>query len=211
MFATSAAPAGWAPVAARAAVALAAGLTVTFVSDHSAGFGLTVFGVFAAATAIVLAWGARTAATRLARSASWIAAAVSAAAAVAAFVGGGLTVLVAVLVAYGAVTGVLELVVAFRERPRGANFRDGLIVGILSLLLAAVAAVIPFDFTNAWETVAKDGTVVSGVVTAEVFVVGVFGAYAVVLGVFLAIAAVSMRAPAAAQETRETAQVSGER
>lgn len=210
MFATSAAPAGWLTVAARAVVALAAGLTVTFVSDHSAGFGLTVFAAFAAATALVFVWSASATDARLGRIASWIAAAASAATAVTALIGDGLVTLIVVLVAFGGVTGALELAVTLKERPRAVNVRDGAIASILSLLFVVVVLLIPLDFTNAWETVAKDGTVVSGVVTAEVFVVGVFGAYAFVLGVFLAIAAVSMRVAATAQEEREPAPLSGE-
>lgn len=210
MSAVSAAPTGWLIIAARALVALAAGLTVTFVSDHSAAFGLTVVSAFAAATALVWAWAGLAATTRDATIASWTLAVVSAGAAIASVLGSGITVLVIVLVVYGVATGAAELTLALRQRGRGAAVRDGVIVGILSLLLATVVVLIPLDFSNAWETVTKDGSVVSGVVTAEVFVVGVFGAYAVVLGVFLAIAAVSARVGATPTEVREPARVSGE-
>lgn len=207
MFASGAATVWW-----RALAALAVGLTVTFVSDHSAVFGLTVFGVFALAVSVIFAWNARIARSRIAALGYGVAAATAIACGIVAFLGEGLAVLVPALAGFAAVTGTIELGLGLRYRRQSVHATDGIVVGILSLILALVVVVIPFDFANAWETVAKDGTVVSGTVTAEVFVVGVFGAYAFVLGVFLAIAAVSARFAEGAKISRgrEPARVSGE-
>lgn len=212
MFATSAAPTGWLPVATRAAVAIAAGLAVTFVSDHSAQFGLVVFGLFAAATGLAFAWVASLAAIAPTRIAYWVAAATAIGCAIAAFSGHGLGSLVAVLVGFAAVTGAIEIGVGLRTRRDGAHARDAVITGILSIVFTGALVLIPRDFAHAWETVAKEGGTVSGVVTADVVVVGMFGAYAVVLGVYLAIAAVSLRNTSSARQSdaRELTRVSGE-
>src|SRR5690606_3235388 len=126
--------------------------------------------------------------------------------------GGGLSLLVGVLIAFGAVMGTIELALGVRARGESPWARDWVTTGILSIVLALAVAVIPFDLANQWQIVAKDGSALSGVVTAEIFVVGVFGAYAVMLGMFLLIAAVSARGiTGAAQRTddREPARVSG--
>lgn len=210
MFAAGQARAVSLAVAARAIIALAAGLVVTFSADHSAAFGLLVFGTFAAATALVFVWAGRIATHRASRLASWTMALAAAASTVLAFTGGGLALLTAVLIGFAAVTGAIELAAGIMLRADVPNARDSAVVGSFSLGFAAIVALIPFDFSNAWESVTKDGSVVNGVVTADVFVVGVFGAYTFVVGVFLAIAAVSMRSTAATTPERVTARVSGE-
>lgn len=212
MSASSAALALWPATAARAAVALVVGLTVTFVSDHSAGFGLGVFAAFATLTALAFAWTALRSRGSIAIG-YWACAGVTAASGVLAFIGDGLSALVVSIVAFAAITGAIELALGVRLRDTWAQARDSLVVGILSLITALVVVLIPFDFANAWQTVTKEGEVVSGVVTAQVLVVGVFGAYAFVLGVYLAIAAVSARLATrqvATSPQNETITVSGE-
>ncbi|HRP99300.1 MAG TPA: hypothetical protein PK781_02420 [Terrimesophilobacter sp.] len=197
-------------MAARSAVALAAGMIVTFVSDHSADFGLIVFGSFAAVTALVFAWAATRASVKFVVLGAVSCAVAAAGCATAAFVGEGLEVLATVLIVFASVTGAIELGLGLWLRARGAIARDAITSGILSLVFATVIVLVPLDFANAWETVTKEGDTVSGVVTADVVVVGMFGAYAIIIGVFLAIAAISAK-NAVSQEpaTREHALASG--
>src|SRR5690606_30505735 len=100
-------PGLWAATALRAVVALAAGLTITFVSDHSAGFGLIVFAVFAILSALALSWTARLHNVPVSAW-LWVAAAVAAATGVIGILGVSLTVLVAALIAFTAATGAIE-------------------------------------------------------------------------------------------------------
>src|SRR5690606_23550764 len=112
-------------------------------SDHSATFGLLVFGGFAAATALTLIWSAQLATIAAARLGSWTAVAAAAGSAIIAFSGGGLAVLVTVLVGFAAVTGAIELGLGLRFRAQIAHARDGVIAGILSLLFAAIVLLVP--------------------------------------------------------------------
>ncbi|MBX3094626.1 MAG: hypothetical protein KF680_08860 [Cryobacterium sp.] len=185
----------WFVVGARAVAAVITGLIITFSADHSARFGLLVFGAFALASALVLVWGARAIGVVGAAGLLYVQAAASAVAGIIALTinGSGYGMLVALIVGWAIVTGVTEIVLWHRMRVESAFARDWLTGGILTLVLAAAVLVIPADFANAWQVEDKDGGVLSGVVTAEIFAVGVLGAYAFVLGMFLLIAAVSAR------------------
>lgn len=182
-------------ICVRAVVAVITGLVITFSADHSASFGLLVFGVFALASALVLLWGVRVIAAVGARGLLCVQVAASALAGIAALAanGAGYGMLVALIVGWGLATGVAEIVLWRRMRARNSFARDWLIAGSLTLVLAVAVLLIPSDFANAWQVEDKDGGVLSGVVTAEVFAVGLLGAYAFMLGVFLLIAAVSAR------------------
>lgn len=185
----------WLVVGARAAIAVVTGLCITFSADHSARFGLLVFGAFALASALVLVWGSRVIGEVDARGFLYLHATASALAGVVALAtsDAGYGMLIALIVGWGLVTGITEIVLWHRMRARNALARDWLTVGILTLALSVAVLLIPVDFANAWQVEDKDGSVLSGVVTAEVFAVGVLGAYAFVLGMFLLIAAVSAR------------------
>src|SRR5690606_2552867 len=111
------------------------------------------------------------------RIAYWVAAATAMACAIAAFIGDGLGALVAILVAFATVTGAIELGVGLSFRRDSAHARDAVLTGILTLVFALAIVLIPLDFAHAWETVTKEGGIVSGVVTADVVIVGLFGAY----------------------------------
>lgn len=180
---------------ARAAVAIIAGLVITFSADHSSQFGLLVFGGFALASAPVQVWGARVLGDVGARGLLFVQAAASALAGVVALAssGSGYGMLVALVAGWGLVTGVAEIVLWRRMRLQNAVARDWLTAGILTLVLTVATLMVPADFTNAWQVEDKDGSLLSGVVTADVFTVGLLGAYAIMLGVFLLIAAVSAR------------------
>lgn len=185
----------WLVVGARAAIAVVTGLCITFSADHSARFGLLVFGAFALASALVLAWGSRVISEVDARGFLYVHATASALAGIVALAtsDAGYGMLIALVAGWGLVTGVTEILLWRRMRARNAFARDWSTVGILTLVLTVAILLIPADFANAWQVEDKDGSVLSGVVTAEVFAVGVLGAYAFMLGVFLLIAAVSAR------------------
>lgn len=195
MFAERAASPWWLVVGARAIVAVVTGLLITFSADHSSQFGLFVFGGFALASALTLVWGARVVGESDARGWLYAQAAASALAGIAALAanGAGYGVLVALIAAWAVLTGFTEIMLWYRMRARHSFARDWLTTGILTLAVAVAVLVVPGDFANAWQVENKDGSVLSGVVTAEVFAVGLLGAYAFVLGVFLLIAAVSVR------------------
>lgn len=182
----------WLVPIGRAIPAIGAGLFITFSADHSSKFGLLVFGGFAVLTAITIVWGSRVLG-RATRGWMLLHAAASLGCGIAAFIGhsAGIGVLFAVLITFGATTGVVEIVLGLRMCGRIRFSNDWIITGVLGCLLALVVLVIPIDLANHWQVAGQQGDVVSGVVTADVFLVGVLGAYCIVLGVFLVIAGIS--------------------
>ncbi len=190
------APDTWVAPLARALPALVLGLVITFSQDHSARLGLTGFGVFAVVTAaVLLASGLR--ADRSVRGLVLLQGIVTAVAGIAALVlpGGGLGYFVPVVSAWAIVTGALEAVNGIRFRRARATARDWLFTGVLTAMLGLVFLLVPQDYADSYAVAdAADGTV-SGVVTADILLVGILGAWAIILGVQLAIAAFSLRAP----------------
>jgi uncharacterized membrane protein HdeD (DUF308 family) len=164
----------WTVPVARAVVALVPAAVITFNADHSAEFGLLVFGAFALVNGLVtavLSWRSVTAAKD--RSIFVIQGIVSIVAGVLALAlpGGGLSFFLYIVSVWAAVTGVLELYTGIRVRGRGQVARDWLVVGVLTAVLALVFLLLP------------PHAVVS---------VGLFGAYLVIIGVYLVIAGVSL-------------------
>jgi uncharacterized membrane protein HdeD (DUF308 family) len=172
------------------------GLVITFSQDHSARLGLTGFGVFAVVTAsVLLASGLR--ADRSVRGLVLLQGIVTAVAGIAALVlpSGGLGYFVPVVSAWAIVTGALEAVNGIRFRRARAAARDWLFTGVLTAMLGLVFLLVPQDYADSYAVAdTADGTV-SGVVTADILLVGILGAWAIILGVQLAIAAFSLRAP----------------
>ncbi|MCI2956792.1 hypothetical protein MN032_03715 [Agromyces atrinae] len=158
----------------RAALALAAGIVVTFAQDHSAPFGLAVFGAWALAAGLLIgALQLRFEADRLTRLLGVIQAVVTAVAGILALtVGGGLAFLLVIVSAWAAITGFLELYAGYRARGRSAAARDWLMFGGFTAVLALVFLLLP------------PNVVVS---------VGILGAYWIILAVFAAIAAFSLK------------------
>lgn len=185
--AAAAAPAArspWIAPVLRAVPAIAAGLIITFTADHSPVVGLTMLAVFGLGSSLVLlvtALRMRTAepVRGLHRGLSLVAALVGALA-VAVLVSGaaGLALLLLLIGGYAVLAGALELVWGIRHRDRSGFARDAVVIGGGTLALALVLAFV--------------GDPVSAV--------GFFGAYAVMLGVYLAIAGVSLRRAASAEE-----------
>lgn len=184
----------WPVQLARAVPALIAGLVITFSADHSATFGLTVFGIFAIATGIIVGWGAFEAEDRVLRLVSIVHAAVAVLSGLAALIfnttGAG-TLFLAVLT-FAAVTGFLELYQGLRARGKLVEARDWVTVGFLTAFLAIAVLLVPADYAAPWAVAGKDGTA-TGILTSEIVVVGIIGAYAILLGVYLVIAGLSAR------------------
>jgi hypothetical protein len=176
----------WLAPIARAVPALIVGLAITFIADHSALLGLVMLAIFGVGSALTLA----ATSLRLERSEpvrslhqalAVVAAVVGVLASIAAAVfGSTLPVLLLLVGGYAVLAGALELVWGIRHRDRSPLARDGVIVGVGTLALAVVLAL----------------------VADPVSAVGFFGAYTVVLGVFLIIAGLSLRWSASPKELR---------
>jgi len=163
----------------RAAVCIVVAAVITFSADHTPGFGLVAFGVFAlVVAAVVLTSAAGTTRTRsgrgivLAQGLVWALGGVLALVAAAGGTATASTALVPVLGSTSVAAGALELVVGLLRSERPAPHRDRIAAGAATVLLGLIVTVVPYD---------------------PVFVVGLFGAYAAILGVFLVIAALSVR------------------
>jgi uncharacterized membrane protein HdeD (DUF308 family) len=162
----------WTVPVARAVVAFVPAGVITFTADHSAQFGLLVFGAFALVSGLVtalLSW--RTVPDPRDRTLFVVQGIVGVVAGALALAlhAGGLGFFLYLVTVWAAVTGVLELFAGLRVRGRGQVTRDWLVVGVLLIPPHAVVSV------------------------------GLLGAYLVITGVYLAIAGVSLlptRAPA---------------
>lgn len=177
-------------LAARALLALALGLAITFTAGHTAAFGLVAFGVYAVLSGLLLlvAWFGPRAPVE-ARTSFRAQAAVTLAAGVAALAlpGGGVAYLVWVLSGWAIVTGALELVSGIRFRHRTASWADWTAVGALTVLLGLIALILPPDIADAF----TGDRGVTGLLTSAIIVTGMLGAWAVLTGVLQAIAAAS--------------------
>ncbi|MCU1545521.1 MAG: hypothetical protein JWP30_621 [Homoserinimonas sp.] len=159
----------------RAVPALAIGLTITFLTDHSATVGLVAFGFFGLLSGIAIAGlGALTVADRVSRRVFVVQGVIAAASGAAAFIfaGAGLAVLLFIVTVFAALTGFLELYVGLRNRETQLG-RDWLAVGAFTAVMALVFLLIP-----------PDGAVLA---------TGLIGAYGIMLGVFLVIAGLSLK------------------
>lgn len=175
----------WLAPVLRAVPAIAAGLIITFTADHSPVVGLTILGVFCLGSALVLlATSHRMEGIDPVRGLHRglaVVAALTGALAVVVLVSGtaGLALLLLLIGGYAVLAGALELVWGIRHRDRSGFARDAVVIGGGTLALAVLLAFV--------------GDPVSAV--------GFFGAYAVMLGVYLAIAGVSLRLAAPAEES----------
>lgn len=178
----------------RAIPALAVGLVITFSADHTASFGLITFGAFALATGILLVWGSFRLESRHLRAVSLLLAAVSAGCGAAALIvnGSGPGALFLLVITFGAVTGFLELYQGLRSRGTHPASRDWVAVGVLTALLAVAVLLVPADYAVPWAVVDR-GVTASGILTSQIVVVGIIGAYAVLVGVYLTIGGLSAR------------------
>ncbi len=188
---------------ARAGVAAIAALMVTFSQDHSAQVGLAVFSGFAITTGIVWALAAWIVFPKGHRAMAVLMAIISISIGTAASVPAwrNVAVFFSLMIAWAALTGVVEIVSAVRGRRRARSdgrdtgeSRDALTVGILGLLLAAVLPLVPMQYAlDYYIDDAGQWFTLTGITIA----VGVFGGYAAIVAVFLGIAGLSPRRPTA--------------
>jgi uncharacterized membrane protein HdeD (DUF308 family) len=174
----------WIVPVARAVLALASAIVITFSPDHSAEFGLLLFGAFAVLTGLVVAVSARRTLTdgptRTLFVVHGVVGILCGALAVL-FSAGGLGFFLYLVSVWAAVTGFIELYSGVRVRNRTAFSRDWIVTGAATAVLALVFLLLP------------PNAVVS---------VGLLSAYLVLLGVYLAIAGLSLKwAVAAGQRT----------
>lgn len=165
----------WTVTIGRAVLALVPAVIITFSRDHSATFGLVVFGSFALLSGlliIVLSWRTLSASQgRMLFAVQGVVGVVAGALALA-FNAGGLGFFLYLVSVWGAVVGFMELYSGIRVRGRVASARDWMLVGAFTAVLALVFLLLP------------PHVVVS---------VGLLGAYLVILGVYLIIAGLSLK------------------
>ncbi len=200
----------WPAQLVRALPALAVGLVITFSADHSALFGLVTLGAFSLASGLILGWGSLQLEDRTLRVISLVQAGVTAALGIAALALAttGAGTLFLLMIIFGTTTGFLEIYLGLRGRGRHSAARDWLTVGVLTALLAIAVLLVPADYALPWSTEDK-GVAVSGILTSQIIVVGIFGAYAILVGVYLAIGGLSARWSSQA-ETTTTQPVTGQ-
>jgi uncharacterized membrane protein HdeD (DUF308 family) len=168
----------WAVLLARGILAAVVALVITFSADHNPVFGMTVYGSFAflqglllAATAARSAPTSTGAALTLAGGVVGLATGVLAGALLVVSPGSAADSLVPAVAMSAAASGVLELLLGLRRADSGEQARDRLVLGIITLLLAAVVLISAGN---------------------PVVTVGLVGAYAAIAGVYLIIAALSL-------------------
>ncbi|MBS1673564.1 MAG: acyl-CoA synthetase [Actinobacteria bacterium] len=184
----------------RALFAAVAALMITFSADHSAIVGLSVFSGFALVSGliyIIAAW--------LAMPEGWrwpyvLLAVVS----VLTGMAGGVPawrstpLFFVVVIAWGALTGTVELVAGIRARrlaaagrmPKHDSARDAILTGSLGLALAVGLLCVPTTYALTYSIAEAGSFTLTGITLA----VGIFGAYAAVVAVFLGIAGLGPRA-----------------
>lgn len=182
---------------ARALFAALAAVMVTFSSDHSAPVGLSVFSGFALATALAFAVGAWLVFPRASRAVPVLLAVVTGLAGLISAVGAWRSTVFffVVVIAWAVLSGVIELVGALRARRAGSDAgaaRDGLVVGILTLVFAVALLFTPAQYALEYY-IADAGR--SFTLTGTTIAVGLFGGYAAIVAVYLAIAGLSPRRP----------------
>jgi len=191
----------WTVFVARALVALAIAVAITFSADHSAQFGLLTFGLFALLSGAVTVAGALLALPKGIERTLFVAQgifSVLVGALALATQSAGLAFFLFLVSAWGALTGFLEIYLGLRKRSHNSHGKDWVFAGAITAILAIVALLVPGDFSQAYS--GPDN--VERFLTASVIVVGSLGAYCAILGVYLVIAGLSLKW--AKQETAVT-------
>jgi uncharacterized membrane protein HdeD (DUF308 family) len=185
----------------RAVLAAVAALMITFSSDHSAVIGLSVFGGFAIATALVLVLAAILVHRGGHRWPALIMAGVSFVLGMTASIPSlrSDTLFFVVVISWAAVTGLVELIAGIRSKGvEGA--RDAVISGGAALLLALVLLVIPVGFVHEYMTPQGETMALTGIILG----VGTFGGYAAIVAVVQGIGGLTPKAKKAVQATADT-------
>lgn len=179
----------WVVILARSLALLIAGIVVTFNADHSPQLGLAIVGSLAIVTGALHLVGSRASSDGgVERALLFAHGAVSLLAGIAAItLSAGLPFLIFIVVAWGLITGGLELALGVVRRGHPVS-RDWIFAGALTIVLAIVAIVMPHDLQQVYVVDEKERFLTSSIV-----LVGIIGAYCAVLGVYLAIAAFSLK------------------
>jgi uncharacterized membrane protein HdeD (DUF308 family) len=180
---------------ARAAFAALAAVMVTFSSDHSAPVGLAIFSGFAIATGLVLAIAGWLVFSAGDRWPAVLSGAISIVAGMLAGVGPWRTTLgfFVIVIAWALVSGLVETLVSWRKTTVDAApsaRRDGLVIGILTLVLGIALLFIPSQYALDYYIEDADRAFT---LTGITIAVGVFGGYAAIVAVYLGIAGFSPR------------------
>ncbi|MES2093360.1 MAG: hypothetical protein V4531_06050 [Actinomycetota bacterium] len=187
----------WPVPIARAVPTAGLALVITFSSDHSASFGLVVFGVFGIVSGIVSGVGAwlRLAGSRV-RAFLVAQAMVTVVAGLVALLltganssGSEVRFLFFTITIFAAVTGFLELYSGLRSRRRFVASGDWMVMGTITVALALAFILIPLDYRQNYSGPDQ----VKRVLDASVVAVGVLGAWAAIATLFLVIAGLSAK------------------
>lgn len=180
---------------ARALFAALAAIMITFSPDHSAALGLSVFSGFALATGLVFALSAWLVFPRGERRIAVLLAVVAVVGGLVASVPGlrSTGAFFAIVIGWALASGLIELLGALRDRRAGrsAGVRDGVLIGILTLVLGAALFLPNQQYALDYSITGAGSFTLTGITIA----VGLFGGYAAVVAVFLAIAGFSPRRP----------------
>jgi len=182
----------WVLLIARAVPAAILALVITFAQDHSASLGHIGLGLFAIVSgAVLLAGNARMLVASAARTLFLAQGAVLVVGGIVslATVGTGLPLLLFLVSALFAVTGVLELINGLRARGTSVLAREWIFVGGVSMLFAIAVLFIPVDYSQA---ITIPDKVVPNL-TASTILVGALGAYTAIVAVYLVIAGLSLK------------------
>ena len=181
---------------ARALFAALAAVMVTFSSDHSAAVGGSVFSGFALSTALVFGLAAWLVFPRGQRATPVLLAVITGVAGLAASitVWRSTTFFFVLIISWALLSGIVELLGAVRDRRAGRSAslaRDGMTVGILTLVLALAFLFTPMQYSWDYAIEGAGSFTLTGITIA----VGIFGGYAAIVAVYLAIAGFSPRTP----------------
>jgi hypothetical protein len=189
----------WYVPIARAVLAAALACVITFAGGfYTPEYGLASFGGYALAVGLLgLFVSIRSFPRGVLRTVFLLQAVVSLVAGGAALVGlrGGLPVLLVVVSLWGVIAGALELYAGIRSRRLRAAGRDWMFVGIVTVLLAITALVIPPDYVQHYNAPGDGGP---RILNTSVMIVGALGLYGAIIAVYLGIAGFSLKWGAAA-------------
>ncbi|HTN56013.1 MAG TPA: acyl-CoA synthetase [Microbacterium sp.] len=185
----------------RAVLAAVAALMITFSPDHSAAVGLSVFGGFAIATALVLVLAAILVHRGAQRWPALIMSGVSFVLGMTASIPSlrSDTLFFVVVIVWAAATGLVEVIAGIRAK--GADgARDAVITGGAGLLLAVLLLVIPAGLVHEYMTPQGETMVLTGIILG----VGSFGGYAAIVAVLQGIAGLTPNAKKTVQAQART-------
>lgn len=182
---------------ARALFAAVAAVMVTFSTDHSAPVGLSIFSGFALVTGVVFAVAVWLVFPRGQRVQPAVLAALGIVAGLVTSIGTWRSdgLFFGTVIVWALVSGAVEVVGAVRTRrdpSRADGVRDGLVIGILTLVLGVGLLFTPVQYALDYY-IADAGRTFT--LTGITIGVGLFGAYAAIVAVYLGIAGLSPRRP----------------